>query len=106
MVQAALTGKASSSLRARWNSGSRTSANGLKPAPTELHRCGGSKYPKGPGKTGTRPLGIPTVADRLLQKAVARILEAIFEADFRDASYGTDRGVARMTLCAHYASRS
>jgi RNA-directed DNA polymerase len=44
--------------------------------------------PKGPGKTGTRPLGIPTVADRLLQKAVARILEAIFEADFCDASYG------------------
>jgi len=44
--------------------------------------------PKGPGKSGTRPLGIPTVADRLLQKAVARILEAVFEADFCDASYG------------------
>src|SRR5215831_7994142 len=38
--------------------------------------------PKGPGKVGTRPLGIPTVADRLLQRAVARILEAVFEADF------------------------
>src|SRR5881296_983157 len=44
--------------------------------------------PKGPGKSGTRPLGIPTVADRLLQKAVARILEAVFEADFLDCSYG------------------
>jgi group II intron reverse transcriptase/maturase len=33
-------------------------------------------------------LGIPTVEDRLLQKAVARILEAIFEADFCDFSYG------------------
>lgn len=44
--------------------------------------------PKGPGKVGTRPLGIPTVADRLLQKAVARILEAIYEADFCDVSYG------------------
>lgn len=44
--------------------------------------------PKGPGKIGTRPLGIPTVADRLLQKAVARILEAIYEADFCDVSYG------------------
>jgi RNA-directed DNA polymerase len=33
-------------------------------------------------------LGIPTVADRLLQKAVARILAAIFEADFCDVSYG------------------
>ena len=38
------------------------------------------EIPKGPGKTGTRPLGIPTVADRLLQKAVARILSAIFGA--------------------------
>lgn len=46
------------------------------------------EIPKGPGKSGTRPLGIPTVADRLLQKAVARILEAVFEADFCDASYG------------------
>jgi group II intron reverse transcriptase/maturase len=44
--------------------------------------------PKGPGKTGTRPLGIPTVADRLLQRAVARILEAVFEADFLDCSHG------------------
>src|SRR6516165_6671857 len=46
------------------------------------------EIPKGPGKAGTRPLGIPTVADRLLQKAVARILEAVFEADFCDVSYG------------------
>lgn len=46
------------------------------------------EIPKGPGKTGTRPLGIPTVADRLLQKAVSRILEAVFEADFCDVSYG------------------
>lgn len=46
------------------------------------------EIPKGPGKVGTRPLGIPTVGDRLLQRAVARILEAIFEADFCDVSYG------------------
>lgn len=44
--------------------------------------------PKGPGKIGTRPLGIPTAADRLLQRAVARVLEAVFEADFLDCSYG------------------
>src|SRR5215470_15811380 len=50
------------------------------------------EIPKGPGKTGTRPLGIPTVADRLLQKAVARILEAIFEADFCEVSYGYRAG--------------
>ena len=46
------------------------------------------EIPKGPGKAGTRPLGIPTVEDRLVQRAVARILEAVFEADFLDCSYG------------------
>jgi len=43
---------------------------------------------KRPGKVGTRPLRIPTAADRLLQRAVARILQAVFEADFLDCSYG------------------
>ena len=42
--------------------------------------------PKGEGKT--RPLGIPTVEDRLLQRAVARILMAIYEQDFLECSYG------------------
>ena len=46
------------------------------------------EIPKGPGRAGTRPLGIPTVEDRLVQRAVARILEAVFEADFIDCSYG------------------
>ena len=35
-----------------------------------------------------RPLGIPTVRDRVVQMAVLLILEPIFEADFRDSSYG------------------
>ena len=46
------------------------------------------EIPKGPGKVGTRPLGIPTAADRLLQRAVARIVEAVFEAEFLECSYG------------------
>ena len=42
-----------------------------------------------PGDTSdTRPLGIPTVEDRLLQRAVARILSAIYEQDFMECSYG------------------
>lgn len=42
--------------------------------------------PKGEGKE--RPLGIPTVGDKLLQLSVKRILEAIYEQDFLRCSYG------------------
>jgi RNA-directed DNA polymerase len=35
-----------------------------------------------------RPLGIPTVKDRIVQTAVVLVLEPIFEADFLDSSYG------------------
>jgi RNA-directed DNA polymerase len=35
-----------------------------------------------------RPLGIPTYEDKVLQKAVARTLEPIYEQDFYDCSYG------------------
>ncbi len=41
-----------------------------------------------PGSEKRRPLGIPTAEDRLVQRAVARILEAIYEADFLNVSYG------------------
>ncbi|MGB8381579.1 MAG: group II intron reverse transcriptase/maturase, partial [Dermatophilaceae bacterium] len=37
---------------------------------------------------GRRPLGIPTVRDRVAQAAVKLVLEPIFEADFRSVSYG------------------
>jgi group II intron reverse transcriptase/maturase len=52
--------------------------------------------PKGEGKT--RPLGIPTIADKLVQSAAAKILEAIYEQDFCQTSYGY-----RPNLSAHTA---
>ena len=42
--------------------------------------------PKGDGKT--RPLGIPTVKDRIVQQAVRLVIEPIFEHGFSDGSYG------------------
>jgi RNA-directed DNA polymerase len=39
-----------------------------------------------------RPLGIPTIRDRVIQMAVFLILEPIFEADFLDCSYGFRTG--------------
>ena len=50
--------------------------------------------PKGNGKW--RPLGIPATQDKLLQNAVKRILEAIFEQDFLKCSYGYRPGVGVM----------
>ena len=43
--------------------------------------------PKGTGKE-TRPLGIPTFEDKVLQRAVAMTLEAVYEQDFMPCSFG------------------
>ena len=44
------------------------------------------EIPKATG--GTRPLGIPTVVDRLIQQAMYQVLMPIFDPDFSDHSYG------------------
>jgi len=43
--------------------------------------------PKGDGSS-TRPIGIPTFKDKVLQRAVAMLLEPVYEEEFHDFSYG------------------
>jgi RNA-directed DNA polymerase len=51
-----------------------------------------------PGKQEKRPLGVPCVADRALQRSSAAVLSAIYEQDFLPCSFG-----ARPGLSAHHA---
>ena len=44
--------------------------------------------PKGGSPTETRPLGIPTLEDKVLQRAIVMLLEPLYEQDFLDCSYG------------------
>src|SRR5262249_52006732 len=51
-----------------------------------------------PGKQEKRPLGVPTVSDRALQRSTAQVLSAIYEQDFLPCSFG-----GRPGLSAHHA---
>ena len=51
-----------------------------------------------PGKREKRPLGVPCVADRALQRSVAQVLSVIYEQDFLPCSFG-----GRPGRCAHQA---
>jgi RNA-directed DNA polymerase len=48
--------------------------------------------PKGNDPTKKRPIGVPTFEDKVLQRAVAMVLEAVYEQDFLDCSYGCRPG--------------
>jgi len=59
------------------------------------------EIPKATG--GTRPLGIPTVLDRLIQQAIYQVMMPIFDPNFSDHSYGFRR--ARSAYNAVYQIR-
>ena len=56
----------------------------LTTARTGRHRVRRTYIPKGGSSTEKRPIGIPTFSDKVLQRAVAMILEPIYEHDFHD----------------------
>jgi group II intron reverse transcriptase/maturase len=73
---------------------------------TAIHRCGYKApairrvYIPKPGKAEKRPIGIPPIADRALQRSVSRVLSAIYEEDFLKCSFGGRPGMgAHNALC-------
>lgn len=67
---------------------------------TQLHRKGYRAPPvrrvwiPKPGKEEKRPIGVPTVIDRAVQRSIAEILSQVFEEDFLPCSFGGRRGLS------------
>lgn len=53
-----------------------------------------------------RPLGIPTFEDKVAQRAIVMVLEAIYEQDFLPCSYGFRPGRSVHDHCTTYAGRA
>jgi RNA-directed DNA polymerase len=59
--------------------------------------------PKGDGSQ-QRPIGIPTFEDKVLQRAVAMVLEAVYEQEFHDFSYGFRPGRSAHQACEAFGA--
>jgi RNA-directed DNA polymerase len=59
--------------------------------------------PKGDGSQ-QRPIGIPTFEDKVLQRAVAMVLQAVYEQEFHDFSYGFRPGRSALQACEAFQS--
>jgi RNA-directed DNA polymerase len=73
--------------------GEQLSTGRYKPSPVRRH------YIQKPGSTKLRPLGLPTVRDRVVQEACRNLIEPIFEAEFKDSSHGFRPGKSVDTAC-------
>ena len=71
----------------------------IEPMVRSMHRRGyhpppiRRAYIPKPGRREKRPLGVPTVTDRALQRSVAQVLSAIYEQDFLVCSFGGRPGL-------------
>ncbi len=77
----------------------RLKRNGYRPGPKRR-----SYIPK-PGSAKGRPLGISNLEDKIVELAVKRVLEPIFEAVFEDSSYGYRPGCSQHK-CLHALGRT
>ena len=81
----------------------RASRDGLSAMLQSVHRKGYRApdirrvYIPKPGKQEKRPLGVPTVSDRALQRSTAQVLSAIYEQDFLPCSFGGRPGLGPIT---------
>ena len=86
MVQRASTGLPRPTMRKRWRRIFSTSSTASSRVATRPRQCAAATSRKRMARE--RPLGIPTFEDKVAQRAIVMLLEALYEQDFLRCSYG------------------